>query len=341
MRSLPQRMTGATEHLMQSIANFRSIALVAAASFALCAPARTQDGYPSRLVKIVVPAAPGSTTDTLARIVADQLAQKWGRPAIVENIAGGAMNVGAASVARAAPDGYTLMVAPPAPLSFNDLLYRDLGYVPAQFVPITLLATIPNILVVRKDLPAATLNALVAYAKANPGKLSYASQGAGSTAHLSASQLEVLAGIKMVHVPYRGAQPALTDVLAGHVDMFFDTLTTSVPLYRESKVRLLAVADLERARAVPEIPTFSEAGLPGLRSITWFGLAAPPATPAVLADRINRDVVEILRSGDVRGKLNALSLDVGATTRPETAKFFAEETALWSRVIKEAAIPLQ
>jgi tripartite-type tricarboxylate transporter receptor subunit TctC len=341
MRNLPQGMTGATERLMQRLANFRLIALVAAASFALCAPVRAQDGYPSRLVKIVVPAAPGSTTDTLARIVADQLAQKWGRPAIVENIAGGAMNIGAASVAHAVPDGHTLMVAPPAPLSFNDLLYRDLGYVPTKFVPITLLATIPNILVVRKDLPAATLNALIAYAKANPGRLSYASQGAGSTAHLSASQLEVLAGIKMVHVPYRGAQPALTDVLAGHVDMFFDTLTTSVPLYRESKVRLLAVADLERARAVPEIPTFSEAGLPGLRSITWFGLAAPPATPAALADRINRDVVEILNSGDVRGKLNALSLDVGATTRAETAKFFAEETALWSRVIKEAAIPLQ
>jgi tripartite-type tricarboxylate transporter receptor subunit TctC len=341
MRSLPQGMTGATKHLMRRLANFRFIALAAAASFALCAPARTQDAYPSRLVKIVVPAAPGSTTDTLARIVADQLAQKWGRSAIVENIAGGAMNVGAASVARAAPDGYTLMVAPPAPLSFNDLLYRDLGYVPTQFVPITLLATIPNILVVRKDLPAATLNELIAYAKANPGKLSYASQGAGSTAHLSASQLEVLAGVKMVHVPYRGAQPALTDVLAGHVDMFFDTLTTSVPLYRESKVRLLAVADLERARAVPEIPTFSEAGLPGFRSITWFGLAAPPATPAALADRINRDVVEILHRSDVRGKLNALSLDVGATTRAETAKFFAEETALWSRVIKEAAIPLQ
>ena len=314
---------------------------VAASSMLWSLPSQAQEPYPSRTMKIVVPAVPGSTTDTLARIVADQLSQKWGRPAIVENIPGGAMNIGAGNVARAAPDGYTLLIAPPSPLSFNHLLYRDPGYDPAKFVPITMPAKIPNVLVVRKDLPAATLKELIDYGKANPGKLSYASQGVGSTAHLSAAQLEVQAGIKMVHVPYRGAQPALTDVLAGHVDMFFDTITTSVPLYRDNKVRILAIADSERARVVPEIPTFSEAGLPGFRSITWFGLVAPPATPTALADRINRDVVEVLKSRDVAGKLTAMSLVVGATSRPEAAKFFAEETALWSRVIKEAAIPLQ
>ena len=332
-------MAPAMENRMRKLGPLQFIALVSAAICALTAPAsRAQDGFPPRLVKIVVPAAPGSTTDSLARIVADQLGRKWARSVIVENIAGGAMNIGAASVAHAPPDGSTLMVAPPAPLSFNDLLYRDLGYVPTQFVPLTLLAKIPNILVVRKELPAATLRDLIAYAKANPEKLSYASQGAGSTAHLSASQLEVLAGIKMVHVPYRGAQPALTDVLAGHVDMFFDTLTTSVPLYRENKVRVLAIADLDRASAVPEIPTFTEAGLPGFRSITWFGLVAPPNTPAALGERINRDVVEILKSAEVSGKLKEMSLDVSATTRAETARFFAEETALWSRVIKQAGI---
>ena len=147
-------------------------------------------------------------------------------------------------VARSAPDGYTLLVAPPSPLSFNHLLYRELGYEPTKFVPITMLAKIANVLVVRKELPASTLKELIDYGKANPGKLSYASQGVGSTAHLSAAQLEVQAGIKMVHVPYRGALPALTDVIAGHVDMFFDTLATSVPLYRDDKVKLLGVADL-------------------------------------------------------------------------------------------------
>jgi tripartite-type tricarboxylate transporter receptor subunit TctC len=256
------------------------VGLVAAASIVLSpAPSSAQEPYPSRTVKIVVPSQPGSTTDTLARIVADQLSQKWGKATIVENIPGGAMNIGALSVARAAPDGYTLLIAPPSPLSFNHLLYRDPGYEPTKFVPITMLAKIPNVLVVRKDLAAATLKDLIDYGKANPGKLSYASQGVGSTAHLSAAQLEARAGIKMVHVPYRGAQPALTDVVAGHVDMFFDTLATSVPLYRDDKVKLFGVADLKRASVVPEIPTISEAGLPNFKSITWFGLVAPPATP--------------------------------------------------------------
>jgi tripartite-type tricarboxylate transporter receptor subunit TctC len=327
-----------------------AIAILAVGGAALwCKPGRAQDRYqdryqdpyPARTVRVVVPSAPGSTTDTLARIVADRLAGKWGKSVIVENVAGGAMNAGAANVARAAPDGGTLMVAPPAPLTFNDLLFRDLGYRPQLFVPITLLAKIPNILVVRNDLPAATLAELIAYAKANPGRLSYASQGVGSTAHLSASQLEAQAGIKMVHVPYRGAQPALTDVMAGNVDLFFDTPTTSVPLYRNKMIRILAVADLKRTPALPEVPTFSEAGLPGFRSITWFGLVAPPNTPAALAERINHDAVDVLARPDVSDKLHALSLDPGATTRPDTARFFAEETALWSQVIKQANIAPQ
>jgi tripartite-type tricarboxylate transporter receptor subunit TctC len=318
------------------------IALVAVASAALWpAPGSAQEAYPSRTVKIVVPAAPGSTTDTLARLVADQLSQKWGKAAIVENIPGGAMNIGAGNVARAAPDGYTLLVAPPSPLSFNHLLYREPGYEPTKFVPITLLAKIPNVLVVRKDLPASTLRELIDYAKANPGKLSYASQGMGSTAHLSAAQLEVQTGIRMVHVPYRGAQPALTDVVAGHVDMFFDTLATSVPLYRDGKVKLLGVADLQRAGVIPEVPTFSEAGVPGFKSITWFGLVAPPATAAALADKINRDVVDLLRSKEVVDTLRKISLEPGATTPADTTRFFGEETALWSKVIKEAGIEPQ
>jgi tripartite-type tricarboxylate transporter receptor subunit TctC len=319
-----------------------TVAILASLGAALWSDqSRADDPFPPRTVRIVVPSAPGSTTDTLARIVADQLGRKWGKSAIVENVAGGAMNAGAANVARAAPDGSTLMVAPPAPLTFNDLLFRDLGYRPSLFVPITLLAKIPNILVVRNNFPAASLRELIAYAKAHPGGLSYASQGVGSTAHLSASQLEALAGIKMLHVPYRGAQPALTDVMAGNVDLFFDTPTTSVPLYRNHMIRILAVADLERTAALPEVPTFSEAGLPGFRSITWFALVAPPGTPAALAERINHDVVEVLGSRDVSDRLHDLSLDPGATTRAATAKFFAEETALWTQVIKQAKIEPQ
>ncbi len=294
-----------------------------------------------RPVKIVVPAAPGSTTDTLARIVAEHLSQTWGKPAIIENIPGGAMNIGAATVARAATDGYTLLIAPPSPLSFNHLLYREPGYDPTRFVPITLLAKIANVLVVRKDLPVNTVQELIALGKKDPGKLSYASQGVGSTAHLSAAQLEVRTGMRMLHVPYRGAQPALTDVVAGHVDMFFDTLATSVPLYRDGRVKLLGVADLRRTDVVPEVPTIAESGVAGFKSITWFGLVAPPATPEAIAHKINRDVVAVLDREDVRAILHNISLEPGATSPGETAKFFAEETALWSKVIHEAGIEPQ
>jgi tripartite-type tricarboxylate transporter receptor subunit TctC len=297
-----------------------------------------QESYPSQTVKVVVPAAAGSTTDTLARLVADQLSRRWGKPAVVENVAGGGMNIGARAVARAAPDGHTLLVTPPAPVTIAHLLTKDLDYSPTAFVPITMLAKISNVLVARKTLPANSLQELIAYAKANPGKLTYATQGPGSTAHLSAAQLESRAGIKMVAVPYRGAQLALNDVIAGTVDLFFDTLATSVPLFRGDKIKLLAVAGSERAKTVPELPTFPEAGVPDFRSITWFGLVAPPATPAALAQRLNRDAVEILRSKEVLERLQSLSLEVGATSPADTTKFFADEAALWSTVIREAGI---
>jgi len=321
----------------------RSIGILAFAALMATAgvEAKAQDAYPSQTVKFVVPAAAGSTTDILARLVADQLGRVWSKPTVVENIAGGGMNVGAATVARAAPDGHMLLVAPPAPLILSHPLARDLNYSPSAFVPITMLAKISNVLAVRSTLPASSLKELIAYAKANPGKLTYATQGPGSTAHLSAAQLEVLTGIKMVAVPYRGAQLALNDILGGTVDMFFDTLATSVPLYRAGKLKILAVAGLERAKAAPELPTFPEAGVPGFRSITWFGLVAPPGTPAALADRLNRDVVAVLRSKDVGEKLQSLSLEVGATSPAETKKFFSDEAALWSKVIKDAGITPQ
>jgi tripartite-type tricarboxylate transporter receptor subunit TctC len=305
------------------------------------ATAQAQEPYPSRVVKIVVPSLPGSTTDILTRLVADQLNQKWGKAVVVENISGGGMNVGAERVYRSPPDGYTLMVCPPAPVTIQHMLYRDLAYEPTKFVPVAMLAKIANVLTVRKDLPANTMQELIAYAKKNPGKLTFASQGAGSTAHLSAAELEMLGGISMVHVPYRGAQPALNDVLAGHVDMFFDTLTTSVPLYRDGKVKILGVASAERVKAVPELPTIAESGLPGFRSITWFALVAPPETPVAIADKINRDVAEILQKPEIDEKLRNLRLDPMPGARADAAKFFADETALWGKVITENHVTLQ
>jgi tripartite-type tricarboxylate transporter receptor subunit TctC len=302
---------------------------------------RAQEPYPSHVVKIVLPVLPGSTTDILARLVANQLSQKWGKPVIVENMSGAAMNLGSEYVAHAAPDGYTLMVCPPSPLSINQLLYHDLKYDPTKFVPIALLAKIANVLAVRPNFPADSVQGLIAYGKANPGKLTYASQGVGTTAHLSASELEVLGGIKMVHVPYHGAQPALTDVMSGNVDMFFDTLTTSVPLYRAGKLKLLGVASAERSSDVPEVPTIAESGITDFRSITWFAIVGPPGTAVALAEKINRDVANILQQPDIIEKLHALRLDPMGGTTADAAKFIADETQLWDRVITENHITLE
>lgn len=305
-------------------------------------PSAAQDAFPSRTVKIVVPSAAGSTTDSLARILAESLQKRWnGNPVIVENVAGAAMNLGARGVARSAPDGYTMMVAPPAPLAFNHVLYKDPGYEPAKFTPITMLAKIPNVMVVANKVPAKTLAEFIDFAKANPGKLNYASSGVGSTAHLTAALLEVRTGIKMVHVPYRGAIPALTDVVAGHVDLFYDTVATGVPMYKEGKAKILGVGDLVRTPAAPEIPTMAEAGLPGFRSTTWFGLVAPPGMADAVADRLNADTVALLKSPEVSALLGKLSLDVGATSRAETVQFFAAEAEQWVKVIKEAGIEPQ
>ena len=311
------------------------IALVAATS------GRAQEAYPSKVVKVVVPSLPGSTTDILARLVASQLQDRWGKPVIVENMPGAAMNLGSEYVAHAAPDGTTLLLCPPAPLAIQQLLYHNLKYDPTKFVTVAMLAKIANVLDASSKLPVNDIKGLIAYGKANPGKLTYASQGVGSTAQLSGAELEVLGGIKMVHVPYHGAQPALHDIMAGNVDIFFDTLATSVPLYKAGKVKLLGVASPERSPAVPDLPTIAEQGLPGFRSITWFGLAAPPGLPPALAEKINRDTDAVLHKPEIVQKLRAIELDPMGGSLADAKKFIGEETELWGRVIRESHISLE
>ena len=303
--------------------------------------AHAQDGYPNRLVKVILPFPAGSTLDALSRVVADGLAQKWHQPVVIENVSGGGGNIGTDRFARSTPDGYTLMFCPPGPLTINPLLYSDITYDPAKFVPITLLARVPNVLLVRNRLEVASVKELIARAKAEPGKLTYATQGVGSTAFLTAKLFETMAGISMVHVPYRGAALALNDIVAGHVDMMFDTLVTSSPLHRANSAKILAVANNERAIMWPEIPTVAESGLPGFRSITWFGAAAPPGTPAALAEKINRDVVEVLMRSDVNARLRALMLEPVGSTPAEAAAFFAAETAKWGKLIKDTGAKAQ
>jgi tripartite-type tricarboxylate transporter receptor subunit TctC len=301
---------------------------------------RAQDAFPSRLVRIVVPYPPGGGTDTLARLLAEHLGRKWGQSAIVENIGGAAGNIGSAEVARAAPDGYTLLLASPGPIATNSFLYKEMPYDPARWVPIALLATGPYVLVLRKSFEGSTVKELIARAKANPGKITAATPGVGSVGQLSTVQLEMLADIKMVQVPYRGLGPAINDIIAGHVDLMFDTPVTAVGLHREGRLKIVGVGTSERLRELPEVPTIAET-LPGYRAVTWYAMVAPPQTPAALADRINRDLNEILGRPDFVEKARAFQMEPATKSRAEAAKFFAEETELWGKVIKAANIPPQ
>src|SRR5262249_5601014 len=325
-------------------AAMRAITLVVLSAltvFVAAAKSPAEEVYPSRLVRIVVPYPAGGGTDTLARLLADQLSRKWGQAAIVENVGGAAGNIGASEVARATPDGYTLLLASPGPIATNSFLYKDMGYDPARWVPIALLATGPYVLVLRTSFEGATVKDLIARAKANPGKVTSATPGIGSVRHLSTMKLEMLAGIKTVQVPYRGLGQAINDLIAGHVDMMFDTPTTSLPLHRDGKVKIVAVGTTERVRELPEVPTVAEAGLPGYRAVTWYAMVAPPQTPAALADKINRDVVEILARPDVAEKTPGIQMEPVTKSRGEAAQFFVEEAQLWGKVIRQADIPLQ
>jgi tripartite-type tricarboxylate transporter receptor subunit TctC len=297
-----------------------------------------QPSYPSRSVRIVVSFPAGSATDIVARLLADRLTQKWNVPVVVENVPGAAGQIGTGRVVRAAPDGYTLIVSPPAQLVTHAALYKSLTYDPAQLVPVALLAQVPYGLTVRKSPELATIKQFIAFAKANPGKLTYASQGVGSTSHLTTKLFEKLAGVQMLHVPYRGSAPALTDIVAGNIDAMFDNIGNSLPLFIDNRVQIIAVADNARVRSLPNVPTLHETGFPGFRSITWFALAAPPKTPRELIGRVNTDVVEILGRRDVRLRLEELELSPAPMNPANTAAYIDQEHALWARVIKDANV---
>jgi len=308
----------------------------------LAAPAsRAQSPFPTRTVRVVVPYPAGGGTDILGRLLADTLARKWGQSVIVENIGGAAGNIGAAEVFRAAADGHTLMVTSPGTIATNSFLYKDMPYDPKRWTAIALLATGPYVLTLRKSFEGSTVKDLVAYAKANPGKITAAHPGVGSVGHLATVELEMLADIKTVQVPYRGLSPAVNDIIAGHVDLMFDTPTTSLPLHRDGKVKIIATGTPERVREFPEIPTIAESGVPGYRAVTWYAMVAPPNMAAALAERINRDVAEVLGRADVVERVRAIQMDPVIKTPAESAAFFAEEAELWGKVIKQADIPMQ
>lgn len=308
------------------------VASVVAVLFASIAIAQT--AFPTRAVKIVVPFPGGGGNDILARIVGDKLQARWGQPIVVENKTGAGGNIGADLAYQSEPDGYTLLLSPPGPLAINQSLYKQLSYKPLEFVPLTVAASVPNVVIVRKELPVNSLKEFVDYVKARPGNVSFGTQGNGATPHLTAMMFQTMTGTQMVHVPYRGETLVLNDMIGGHVDVFFGNIAAALAHFRDGKVKILAIADNRRSPLTPEIPTTAEAGLPGLVSTGWFALAAPPKTPAALAADIAKAAIEVIKQPEVQAKIRAMSYEPIGNTSAEMATFIKEEAQRWGEVIK-------
>jgi tripartite-type tricarboxylate transporter receptor subunit TctC len=307
---------------------------------AVAAPAAQAQDYPTHTVKIIVPFPAGGTADVMPRVFADWLSRKWGQSVIIDNRTGAAGNIGAEIVAKADPDGYTLLSAPPPPLVINQNLYPHLDFDPLQFVPIAVMGRVPNALVVNPDKIAAnTVKDFIAYAQANPGKITSATQGNGTTSHLTSELFQMMAHVKFQHVPYRGSAPALNDLVAGSVDIMFDNLGVSLQLVKAGKLKLIAVASAKRMASLPDVPTIAET-LPGFEAAAWFAMVAPPKTPAAIIDKVNAGVNEALKDPQIQNRLADLSAEPVGGTPQETASYFQEEVARWKNVITAAHVTL-
>jgi tripartite-type tricarboxylate transporter receptor subunit TctC len=300
-----------------------------------------EDAYPGREVKIIVSVPAGGGVDLSARIVAGHLQELWGQSFVVENRTGGASNIAADAVAHSDPDGYTLLATPPNVITANAVLFKHLTYDPASLEPVAILAMGPNVLTVRNGLPIKNVAELIAYAKANPNKLSYASQGIGSTSHLTMELFKSRTGTELVHVPYRGAEPAVTDLAGGHVDVMFCDLGTVMPLFRNGNISIIAVATPNRVALLPGIPTVDESGVKGFTSTTFYSLMAPPKTPAAIRNKLNRAIVAAMQGPQTQAKLKAIFVEPSTLDTTAMAKFIAEQADLWGGVVRSAHISIQ
>ena len=296
------------------------------------------DTYPSRPVKLIVPWSPGGGTDIFARIIADKLAQSMGQPFIVENRPGAAGNIGASFVAKSAPDGYTIMLAT-ITLATNPALYRELDFDAIRdFAPITLVAGVPHLLVVNPRVAANSVHELIALAKQKPGKLTYASAGIGSPFHIAAEFFKQTAGVDILHVPYKGGAPAVTDVVSGQIDMAFANLVAVLPFVKGEQLRALAVTTAKRSPAAHEIPTMQEAGLPNYDFTSWFGILAPARTAPEVVARLNAEIVKALNSSEIQKQLSEQGADLIASPPQEFSDFLKSETERWGKVVRSAGI---
>jgi tripartite-type tricarboxylate transporter receptor subunit TctC len=295
--------------------------------------------WPVKAVRIVVPFPPGGSADLLPRIVGEKLAERWGQAVIIDNRPGAAGNIGADAVFRSEPDGYTLLSAPPPPLVINRLLYPKLPYDSTQFVPMSVIAAIPNVLLVHPKVPASSVSELISYVKQNPGKLNYASQGNATTSHLTAELFKSMAGgaegpLRITHIPYKGTAPALADLLAGQVDMMCDNLGVSLPHVRSGKLKALAVTSKTPFMGIPAMAET----LPGFEAQAWFGVVGPPKTPSAIADKVGSSISQVLKLPDVQKRLAELSAEPMGLGPAETAAFMKQETERWGAVIRSAGV---
>jgi tripartite-type tricarboxylate transporter receptor subunit TctC len=314
--------------------------LVALALAPLAAAA--QDSYPSKPVRIVVPYPAGGVADLLPRTVGAKLSEKWKQPVVVENKPGASGNIGMAEGARAEPDGYTLVLAPTGNLTVNQFLFKEMPFdVAKDFAPVTVLATSPNVLVVHPSVPARTFKELVAYARANPGKLNFSSPGSGSGAHLAGELLNVEAGIKTVHVPYKGMAPAVSDLVGGQVQMMFAGISTALQHIRAGRLVALAIASPKRSPQLPDVPTVAESGIPGFDVTSWYGIVVRSGTPSAVVKKLHADMAEALALPDVKEKLAALGLDPLGNSPEDFARMIAAESRKWSEIVQKAGIKPQ
>ncbi|MGZ5095717.1 MAG: Bug family tripartite tricarboxylate transporter substrate binding protein [Burkholderiales bacterium] len=298
--------------------------------------------YPTRPIRIVVAYTPAGATDILARVIGQKMNEAWGQPVIIENRPGANGNIGTEYAAKAAPDGHTFLMTTAGPHGINPSLYRKLGYDAVKdFTAVSLVALVPNILVVSNALPVKNVKELIAYAKANPGKLSYGSPGAGSTAHLSMELFKSMTGTNLVHVPYKGSAGVLTDVMGGQIAATMDNMPAYLPQVKAGKIRALAVTPNKRSPAAPDIPTVAEAGVPGYNSSAWFGLVAPAATPKDVVTKLSVETARILQLPDVKSRLSELGAEPIGSTPEQFSSHIKAEIAKWAKVIKEANVELQ
>jgi tripartite-type tricarboxylate transporter receptor subunit TctC len=321
---------------MHNVARLLLSTALASALAAFGSAASAQDHYPSKPIRLIVPYPPGGTADALPRLISNGMAAQLGQPVIIENRPGASANLGAEVVAKSEPDGHTLLVAAPHLFTTNAYLYK-LNFDPAAFAPITLIASYPNVLLANPQKPFNSLRELIDQAKKNPGKMNYASQGNSTSTHLTGEMLKSMAGIDIVHIPYKGSGPALADLLGGQVDFMFDNLIATTQYVKSGKLKLLGVASAKRVKAFPDVPAIAEV-LPGFLSETWMAMAAPPRTPLAITSRVQRAVADTLNAPEVTKRLAELNAEPGGHTPAQMAEVVKQDTERWVGVMRAANV---